>query len=566
MIYRDTTKPYLASTLPAKCVAEFIGTFFLMTSVGISVHSESIGGALAVGGMFCVMIYALGSVSGGHLNPAVTLAIWLAGRRKITAWQGAWYVIFQVLGGVCAALFTWALAKEGNGSGFVLPGPGTTYGSDHAIAVEILYTMMLCYVVLNVATTETKLWGSAPNANFGFAIGMAVTAAAIAIGPISGCSLNPALAIGSAVGHHMFHGKLASWTWAAYVLSPTAGAFAGALAFWLVRGGLFTRYEYEPEYKKFVEEPVEVIIEKVEEPVPPPPRPVPPPPPPAPAPPPKPAAKPKDIVSYTPRTPHHGEKAPSTIFLERSRPLILPPEAKGNELHLTVKWSVEVDSRQSPRPCDIDLTCVKFGKAGDSLGAVYFAKTGDFGIRHSGDSVGAAEGKRTQSGSDGESESIILHLNEIKPNVHALIFVVMIYSGETFDDCKKYTMLLHDKSTGKDVCCYQKRRANDGANSQLAAMLWRSGNEWHFKAVDETHTVPANSSYRKLMIPMQKHVTNSLGMPSSSSMSPWMATRSASGRSTPSGGYGRAIEDVDREEKQPQHSARTPRSYKAAGQ
>merc|ERR1719424_496905 len=91
-------------------------------------------------------------------------------------------------------------------------------------------------------------------------------------------------------------------------------------------------------------------------------------------------------------------------------------------------------------------------------------------------------------------------------------------------------MLLHDKSTGKDVCCYQKRRANDGANSQLAAMLWRSGNEWHFKAVDETHTVPANSSYRKLITPMQKHVQNSLGTFSQSSLSPWMATRGSHNR------------------------------------
>merc|ERR1719326_2181163 len=88
----------------AKYTAEFVGTFFLVLTVGCNVHTGSIGAALSIGSMLMVMIYALGSVSGAHFDPAVTLAVLLSGRGKIGFVSAFIYVIVQILGGICAAL------------------------------------------------------------------------------------------------------------------------------------------------------------------------------------------------------------------------------------------------------------------------------------------------------------------------------------------------------------------------------------------------------------------------------------------------------------------------------
>merc|ERR1719353_2815704 len=88
----------------SKYVAEMIGTFFLVLTVGCCVHTGSLVAALSIGGMLMVMIYALGSVSGAHLNPAVTLGILLSGRNKINPLDAVAYMCFQCIGGICAAL------------------------------------------------------------------------------------------------------------------------------------------------------------------------------------------------------------------------------------------------------------------------------------------------------------------------------------------------------------------------------------------------------------------------------------------------------------------------------
>merc|ERR1719393_1107329 len=121
------------------------------------------------------MIFALGSVSGAHFNPAVTLAILLRG--ACTASDA----------GICAA-YTYAAMHHGKT--FALqPGKGFNFG--HAAVAEIVATFTLCLVVLSVATIEKVL-----TEYFGLAIASCVTTGGYAIGAVSGGSLNPAVSVG----------------------------------------------------------------------------------------------------------------------------------------------------------------------------------------------------------------------------------------------------------------------------------------------------------------------------------------------------------------------------------
>jgi len=216
-----------------KYVSEFVGTFFLVFTIGCNVHSGSIGAAVSIGAILMVMVYSLGSVSGAHLNPAVTLAVLMSGRDKIGFHDACMYVVSQ-LGGAIVGAVTYMMVFE---DAFRLS-PSPTYSHHDAASVEILYTAALCYVVLNVATTENREQGNAmPNHFFGLAIGLTVTAAAIAIGPISGCSLNPAVSVGSLFAHLMWHDMMAQRMWALYILSPLGGACLGTLCFYAVQGG-----------------------------------------------------------------------------------------------------------------------------------------------------------------------------------------------------------------------------------------------------------------------------------------------------------------------------------------
>jgi len=131
-----------------------------------------------------VMIYAGGHISGGHYNPAVTLAVWLRGKCS-TAEMPA-YMVVQVLGATAAA-FT-VLFLKGNPD---LPPPGNPQVGP-ALVAEFLFTFALCYVVLNTATAK----GTAGNSNYGLAIGFTVLVGAFAVGGISGGAFNPAVAVG----------------------------------------------------------------------------------------------------------------------------------------------------------------------------------------------------------------------------------------------------------------------------------------------------------------------------------------------------------------------------------
>lgn len=196
-----------------KYIVEFIGTFFLVFTVGMAVHSGSALAPLAIGASLMVMIFAGGHVSGGHFNPAVTLAVWLRGKCDTKDVVPYW--VAQLAAGVVAALIVVALkGKPMLGAASHDVGP--------SLVVEFLFTFALAWVVLNAATAK----GTTGNSFYGLAIGFTVLTGAVAVGGVSGGAFNPAVGLGVVV---MGLEKL-SQLWI-YVAADLAGGAVAALAF-----------------------------------------------------------------------------------------------------------------------------------------------------------------------------------------------------------------------------------------------------------------------------------------------------------------------------------------------
>ncbi|HUQ88158.1 MAG TPA: aquaporin [Vicinamibacterales bacterium] len=168
-----------------KYLTEFIGTFFLVATIGFTVIAPGAGdmAPLAIGAALMVMIFAGAHVSGGHYNPAVTLAVYLRGRCPASDIIPYW--MSQIAGAAVAALIV--LYMKGHPE-VVAMQPDVT----RALVAEFLFTFALCYVVLNVATAK----GTSGNPTYGIAIGFTVLAGAYSVGAVSGGAFNPAVAVG----------------------------------------------------------------------------------------------------------------------------------------------------------------------------------------------------------------------------------------------------------------------------------------------------------------------------------------------------------------------------------
>lgn len=198
-----------------KYIVEFIGTFFFVLTVGLTVIEPGAGAmaALAIGSVLMVMVYAGGHISGGHYNPAVTLAVWMRGR--CSSGDAPFYMIAQWAASVAAGL----LALYLKGMPEIAPlTPNVVY----ALIVEFLFTFALAYVVLNSATSKN----TAGNSFYGLAIGFTVVIAVYSAGSISGGAFNPAIALGITVMGISAVGNI----WIFLVANFLGGAVA-ALAF-----------------------------------------------------------------------------------------------------------------------------------------------------------------------------------------------------------------------------------------------------------------------------------------------------------------------------------------------
>ncbi len=209
-----------------KYLVEFIGTFFLVFTIGLTLVAPGAGAMapLAIGSILAVMIFAGGHISGGHFNPAVTLGVWLRGKcpaSDVVPYMGAQAGAAGVASLCVKALKTGLVARAATLSGPMTP------EILPALLAEFLFTFALVWVVLHTATAR----GTAGNSFYGFSIGFTVLAGAYAVGNISGAVFNPAVALGVCLMGLVSWGSL--WI---YLVANFAGGIAAALAFKAING------------------------------------------------------------------------------------------------------------------------------------------------------------------------------------------------------------------------------------------------------------------------------------------------------------------------------------------
>lgn len=210
-----------------KVLAELIGTFLFMTIGYASVAAALAAGAppllvvpFSFGLGLLAAIFAVGHISGGHFNPAVTVAMVLDGRTSMTDAVG--YIIAQVIGAIAAAaVILVALSQDAVASGITAPGEGVT--DIGALILEVVFTAGFLAVILASTKRAPAL---AP-----LAIPLTLVAIHFATASLSGASVNPARSIGSA----LIGGDLgALWI---YLVGPIAGAVLGWAVWRVVDGG-----------------------------------------------------------------------------------------------------------------------------------------------------------------------------------------------------------------------------------------------------------------------------------------------------------------------------------------
>jgi aquaporin Z len=207
-------------------VAEFVATFALIfvgagaVIVASSGQLDLVGVALAHGLVLAVMVSVTGHVSGGHVNPAVTIALWTAG--KIGTQRGAVLILAQLVGAVMGALLLRYVvgggAFDAGGAGAPALAPGLAVGK--GIVLEAILTFFLVFVVFGTAVDDKGPW----NKTAGFTIGLTIAFDILAFGPLTGAAMNPARWFGPA---------LVGGQWAdalVWIVGPIAGAIiAGVL-------------------------------------------------------------------------------------------------------------------------------------------------------------------------------------------------------------------------------------------------------------------------------------------------------------------------------------------------
>lgn len=200
-------------------LTEFVGTTLFVLSIALVVVMGHPLAPLAIGSALMVMVYMGGHISGGHYNPAVSLAAMMAGALPRNQLLPYW--VAQVLGALTGAI----LARVIIGQTFA-PAPGVGVSVAPALLAEVLYTFALCLVVLNTAVSKK----TAGNSYYGLAIGFTIVVAAFSAGSISGGAFNPAVGTGPILAHTLLGGGSPQWLWL-YWVGPLAGGALAAMVF-----------------------------------------------------------------------------------------------------------------------------------------------------------------------------------------------------------------------------------------------------------------------------------------------------------------------------------------------
>ncbi len=230
------------ASLPQRITAELFGTFVLVSAVvGTAIFTSPKAGilpiALAVGLAVLVSAYAVGHISGGHFNPAVTLGAAAAGRF---AWKETpFYILAQLVGGALGATFIYVLLVTGPAGSLDAAVAGRFasngydagsldgYGLVPVIVTEVVLTAVFLYVILGV-TDRRAASGFAP-----LAIGLTLVVIHLIAIPVSGASVNPARSIASAI----FGGPDALGQVWVFIVAPIVGAVIAGFTY----GGMFDR-------------------------------------------------------------------------------------------------------------------------------------------------------------------------------------------------------------------------------------------------------------------------------------------------------------------------------------
>jgi tellurium resistance protein TerD len=192
-------------------------------------------------------------------------------------------------------------------------------------------------------------------------------------------------------------------------------------------------------------------------------------------------------------------------ILQRSESVdlsVLGKDIENHDIFAGLYWQVNV-AKGEVQGTDIDLSAVKFDRHGHSLGAVYFAEKRDAlnCIEHSGDQVSGSD-----AAGDVDNEKISFKLSQINKNVHVLFFCATIFSSYTvsFKDVKQCAVRLVDVQDGnKELVRFDKQDISQG-NALVIAMLFRKGDDWCFKAIDECFPIQAHGTYRALEPMLQR--------------------------------------------------------------
>jgi aquaporin Z len=218
-------------TIPQKLTAEFIGTFALVFFGAGSICADQFlhgagslglfGIAVAHGLAIAIMVSALGHVSGGHFNPAITIGFWVT--KRVSTMDVVLYWTAQLAGAIVAAFLLKALVPEETWRAVALGTPALVrdFSRLSAILLEAITTFFLVLVVFATAVDEKGTF----RAIAGFGIGLTITLGIMVAGPFTGAALNPARAFGPA---------LASSHWASqgvYWVGPLLGGFLAALLY-----------------------------------------------------------------------------------------------------------------------------------------------------------------------------------------------------------------------------------------------------------------------------------------------------------------------------------------------
>jgi aquaporin Z len=212
-------------------IAEFIATFAL-TFIGAGaiiasnaiLHASSgealLNIALAHGLVLAIMVTAIGPVSGGHVNPAVTFGFLVT--RRIAVFVGIGYIVAQLLGAIVAAYGLTLLFPHWADAGLGTPALNATLGIGplHGLVIEAILTFFLVFTVFGTVVDPR-----APKNIYGFAIGLVLTFDILAGGPLTGAAMNPARAFGPALIAGL-------WTdWWVYWVGPLVGSGIAALVY-----------------------------------------------------------------------------------------------------------------------------------------------------------------------------------------------------------------------------------------------------------------------------------------------------------------------------------------------